>query len=77
MQYSILTSGDFEQLTRERIANLEAEHFSIGLLLDETTAEDETSRLRDKLLELERRISVHTATPGEENGDPADSAADR
>lgn len=63
--YLLLTTKDCDNLRRERILVLEAQHFSAGLELaelDAVGADGDVARgeLRARVGELERRIELHS-----------------
>lgn len=62
--YLLLTPEDCDNLRRERILVLEAEHFNAGLELAELDAvgadgDQARGKLRARVDELERRIELH------------------
>ena len=61
MEYTQLTSTDFAGLRRERIVALEAEHYRLGLLIDELSNGDARAQLLDQQADIERRVGVHSA----------------
>ena len=60
LNYTHLTTNDFEGLRRERITTLEGEHYRLALLLREALSPDVASQLVTQQADIERRIKLHT-----------------
>lgn len=58
MEYTVLTDAQRATIKRDRILQLEGEHYHVELLLQEATAED-LAGLVAKQTELARRIEIH------------------
>lgn len=73
MEYALLTPGHLDQLRRERMLELEADHARAGLVLQEVPTDRQA--LADRA-ELERRIRLHreelsrSAEAPDDAGDP-------
>lgn len=59
MDYYELTPVNFADLRRQRLLALEADHYKLTLLLDESSDEAEIEQLCNRQNEIERRITAH------------------
>lgn len=68
MQYRLLTTEQLLSLTKQRVAQLEADHYTNALILREVTSPEEAAPIMERQEEIERRITIHLAdqTPGQE-----------
>lgn len=66
MNYHELAPGDYANLRRQRLLALEADHYKLALLIEESNDDDEIAQLHTRQGEIERRIAAHR---------PVDSAA--
>lgn len=73
IHYQFLDAVGMAEVARERVAELEREHYRLRLLLGENTGNAEAqAALLGQIGEIERRHAVHTAEPEPEPvADPA------
>lgn len=74
-QYMILTGEDRANLTKERVLWLEAEHFRLGLELGEAVDPEAALKLRNRIRDLDRRLTCYRVieqAEAEGVGQPAD-----
>lgn len=75
--YQLLDGTGMAEVARERVLELEREHYRLRLLLGEVTERpDAQAALVGQLTEIERRHAVHTepAPAPEDGGEPAPPA---
>jgi hypothetical protein len=66
MDYQLLTDKDKNDLLRQRVLQLEAEHYKLELLIVECTDPDKSAELVAQQSRLEAAIAVHTREPAVE-----------
>lgn len=82
--YQTLTTADSVELARQRVHELEAEHFRMRLRLAEASSTQEQTDIAAMITDLERRIAIHTEAPadardldeGERDGRDGDDSSD-
>lgn len=67
--YHTLTAQDLHALVRERVHELEVQHYGVALRLAEAADAAEKRRCAESLVDIQRRIEVHTG-PAEPDGEP-------
>lgn len=63
MDYVYLTDNDRESLRRQRILQLESDHYRLGLLIAETSDSGRRAELEAQRSVLEQAITVHDEVP--------------
>lgn len=83
IQYEVLTESKQVELARQRVAEIESEHFRLRLRLAEVDSQQEDQELRARILDLERRHQIHVtveqpapAAPPAPPAPPAEQRAD-
>lgn len=70
--YRELRQDQQTKILRERVLNLEADHFRLRLALDEEGDETERATILERITECERRIAVHSGGVVDTKPEPPD-----